>query len=67
MYNYHIIKVQIQAVKAICAFILHHEKVVEIQKQFSDLLPNMMRVRTFILNKIKKLIIIQFICFNVGY
>lgn len=39
-----ILKVQAQAVKAICAFILHHEKVVEIQKQFTDLLPNMMRV-----------------------
>lgn len=38
------LKVQAQAVKAICAFILHHEKVVEIQKQFTDLLPNMMRV-----------------------
>lgn len=38
-------KVQVQAVKAICAFILHHEKVIEIQKQFTDLLPNMMRVR----------------------
>jgi len=39
-----IFKVQIQAVKAICAFILHHEKVLEIQKQFTDLLPNMLRV-----------------------
>lgn len=42
-------KVQVQAVKAICAFILHHDKVIEIQKQFTDLLPNMMRVRFFIL------------------
>lgn len=36
--------VQVQAVKAICAFILHHDKVIEIQKQFTDLLPNMMRI-----------------------
>uniref|UniRef100_A0A2S2Q881 Importin-5 n=1 Tax=Sipha flava TaxID=143950 RepID=A0A2S2Q881_9HEMI len=38
------INVQIQAIKSICSFILHHEKVIEVQKQFTDLLPNMMRV-----------------------
>jgi len=48
------LKVQVQAVKAICAFILHHDKVIEIQKQFIDLLPNMMRVRLFMkTNEIK--------------
>ncbi|XP_026818169.1 importin-5-like [Rhopalosiphum maidis] len=36
--------VQVQAVKAICAFILHHAKVTEIQKQLTDLFPNMMRI-----------------------
>lgn len=41
------LKVQVQAVKAVCAFILHHEKVIEIQKQFTDLLPNMLRVSLF--------------------
>ncbi|VVC43442.1 Hypothetical protein CINCED_3A008021 [Cinara cedri] len=34
--------VQIQAVKAICSFILYNEKIVEIHKQFMDLLPDMM-------------------------
>ncbi|XP_050432076.1 importin-5 [Adelges cooleyi] len=38
--------VQVQAVKAVCAFILHHEKVIEVQKHFCDLLPNMLRIIT---------------------
>uniref|UniRef100_A0A2S2NGZ3 Importin-5 n=1 Tax=Schizaphis graminum TaxID=13262 RepID=A0A2S2NGZ3_SCHGA len=36
--------VQVKAVKAICVFILHHDRVTEIQKHFTDLLPNMMRI-----------------------
>ncbi|XP_060845313.1 importin-5-like [Rhopalosiphum padi] len=36
--------IQVQTVKAICAFILHHDKLQEIQEQLTDLLPNMMRI-----------------------
>lgn len=42
------LKVQIQAVKAICSFVLHNEKAIEVLKQFIDLLPDMMIVRFYI-------------------
>lgn len=42
------LKIQIQAVKAICSFILHNEKALEVQKQFIDLLPDMLIVRFYI-------------------
>jgi len=37
-------EVRVQAVRAVCAFVIVHEKEVQIQKHFEDLLPAMMEV-----------------------
>lgn len=39
-----VLQVRAQAVRAVCSFIIAHEKETALQKQFQDLLPDMLRV-----------------------
>lgn len=43
-FNIIILQVRAQAVRAVCSFIIAHEKETALQKQFQDLLPSMIQV-----------------------